>query len=158
MPFGALPWWGRAARAAGNSVLALGLPCLLLVAVALVGGRYQHGRGGTEVDVGALSVLYPLGIALAGAIAGVGAPRVRRAWQAGLLGLAAALPAMSLIASTFDPRDPGASRGRVIAALVGALASGPAVGVNLFRHDRRERESGSRTRGAAKRGRVSRAR
>ena len=145
VPFTAQPWPHRLRLGALYAVLILGLPCLLLLAAALLGGRYQQGRGGTVVDVGLLSVLYPAGIALAGGIVGLGAPVVRRRWHAALLGAAAALPAFALIVRTFDPHDPTALRGRVVVTLACALLLGPTVGVLIFQH---EQGSGTRRRRA----------
>jgi hypothetical protein len=128
--------WSRTAYGAFLALAALSLPILLLAGIALFGGRYQGWRGGTEWDVWFLAAVYPVGIAFAGAFAGLVAPWIRRAWLAGVAGFFTALPPFVLLTLAIDPRGstPYSPGPRELAvAFICALAVGMPTGIGVFR-------------------------
>ena len=126
--------WYRAGYSALLAVGGLGIPVLLLVAIALFGGRYQTvRRSSTEYDAWLLAAAYPIGLAIAGAVAGAAAPWIRRAWQAGVVGFVAALPSFVFFSLTIHPRGDNPYSVHWPLAATCAFVLGVPVGVLLFR-------------------------
>jgi hypothetical protein len=128
-----MPWWKRLGFGAFVGLAALGGPSLLLLLITAGGGRYQQGRGGVEQDMWLVSLVYPFGAAIGGAIALVFAPFLKHAWQAALIGAIALFPMGLLIGLADNPHGPGAHRlGWGMAVAVAILVGAPA-GVLIFR-------------------------
>ena len=91
-----------------------------------------------------LAAVYPVGLAIAGAVAGAAAAWIRQAWQAGVVGFVAALPAFALFSLTTDPRGESAYSVHWPLATLCALLIGVPVGVLIFRESPRPAEKRGR--------------
>ena len=131
--FSKLPLWRRAAFGALLAVGALGIPALILAGLALFGGRFPTTRGGVEVDAWLTAAVYPIGIAVAGAVAGASVPWMKRPWHAGVVGFIAALPIFLLLSTTFEPHGPHPYSVEWAFSIFCALVLGVPVGVLVFR-------------------------
>jgi drug/metabolite transporter (DMT)-like permease len=97
-----------------------------------------------------LTVLYPLGAALAGAIGFAFAPLVRRAWKAGLLGFVALFPMFALISIAAEPYGPKPYHIQWGVAAIGAALVGGLAGLLIFKRGRTgEKSRGGRHQGHA---------
>jgi uncharacterized integral membrane protein len=113
----------------------MGIFILLLAAVAVIGGRFQTIRG-VEYDMWLTAIIYPTGIAIAGAVIGLVAPWVSRAWHGGITGFIAATPIFTLFTMAADPRGPDAysvhwGMALFLAAILGIPVGSALVGSQL---------------------------
>jgi hypothetical protein len=126
-----VPLATRVRRGATIALAVMGVPCVLLAALALLSGRYVTSRG-VELDLWAGAVLYPLGVALAGAIGGAGAPFARTAPRAALVGAVAGVLGMSCVSLMFQPHAPDRWRAWLLVSLSGGALLGHLVGVGIY--------------------------
>jgi hypothetical protein len=83
--------WQRAWRGMRVTLIVPGAFTILIVAMYVIGGRHQLSRG-TDTDFLVLSIAYPLGSAIMGAVIGLGAPFMRGFVRSALVGIAAIAP------------------------------------------------------------------
>ena len=134
--FSELPIWRRAGFGALLAVGVLGIPALILITIALFGGRFQTTRGGIEVDAWLTAAVYPIGIAVAGAVAGASVPWMKRSWHAGVVGFIAALPICLLLSTTLSPHGLLPHNVDWALSIFCACVLGVPVGVLVFRGKR----------------------
>jgi hypothetical protein len=83
--------WQRAWRGMKVTLVVPGAFTILIVAMYMIAGRHQLSRG-TDTDLLVLSIAYPLGSAIMGAVIGWGAPFMRGHVRSALVGIAAIAP------------------------------------------------------------------
>lgn len=135
--------WLRAKRGAARALLTLGVPCLLLWALtlwsALSGQRFVRSGRAAGLDLWAASVLYPVSIALAGAVAGAAVPFARSPTRAALLGAFAGAVAGLCLALTFESPGPiNWARWATVGVGTGVLLGIP-LGVSTYRDEHASR-------------------
>jgi hypothetical protein len=83
--------WNRARRGASLGLAFPGIFTILILVIYAFGGRHQLSKG-TEIDFLVLSIAYPLGSAIMGAVLALGAPFMRGYVRSALVGMAAFAP------------------------------------------------------------------
>jgi len=97
----ALGAWERAWRGARLGLVFPGVFTILILVIYLFGGRHQLSRG-IEADFLVLSIAYPLGAAIMGAVLALGAPFMRGYVRSALVGMAALAPFLIGIGLSMD--------------------------------------------------------
>lgn len=96
------PAWLRVRNGASLTLLVPGVFSVLIWAVYAFGGRIQRDSAGVSTDMLVLSIAYPLGSVLMGAIVGLGRPAMRNVISSTLIGTLAVAPLMIGIALSMD--------------------------------------------------------
>jgi hypothetical protein len=96
------PAWLRVRNGALVALLFPGVFSILIWAVYVFGGRIQRDGAGVRTDMLVLSVAYPLGSLLMGAIVGLGRPVMRNLITSTLVGSLAIAPLIAGIVLSMD--------------------------------------------------------
>jgi hypothetical protein len=133
--------WSRTTTMAFQVGVMFGIFDLLIVGVAVFGGRYQScSRSGRDIcDMYLLAVTYPLGTMAMGAIFGACYPLCRRRWLAMLVGTAAVIPWFTSIAVTDVKTRAGSTGPNFWIVGICSLAIGPYVGYQIWKRMRSRR-------------------
>ena len=96
------PAWLRVRNGALFTLLFPGVFSVLIWAVYVFGGRMQRDSAGVSTDMLVLSIAYPLGSLLMGAVIGLGRPAMRNVISSTLIGTLAIAPLMIGIGLSMD--------------------------------------------------------
>lgn len=94
--------WRRVRNAALLCLVFPGVFSVLIWAVYLLGGRIQRDNSGVTTDLLVLSIAYPVGSLLMGAVLGLGLPLMRNFVSSSIVGILAVAPLMVGIGLSMD--------------------------------------------------------
>jgi hypothetical protein len=128
--------WQRAWRGMKVTLVVPGAFTILIVALYMIGGRHQLSHG-TDTDLLVLSIAYPVGSAIMGAVIGLGAPFMRGHVRSALVGIAAVAPFVFGICLSMDNGLQHMGEVQIVMGAGMTILFGSAIGYGVGRARRR---------------------